>query len=139
MPALGVAWHYLRDNPETLVYNREEQKTFVPEEAPCACCGNGVSALHEQQTLTSTTEGQRRHAAQQREAAGQARRGAERVRQTEETDCQTAEDQRTLMEARRGAGEELRATGEQLREANGTAALNCGAVTAHAGRRDVAV
>jgi len=61
------------------------------------------------------------------------------VRQNEEPDCQTAEDQRTLMEARRGAGEELRATGEQLREANGTAALNCAVVTAHAGRRDVAV
>jgi hypothetical protein len=46
-----------------------------------------VWALHEQQTRTSTTEGQRRHAEQQREAAGQAWRGAELGRQTEETDC----------------------------------------------------
>jgi hypothetical protein len=46
-----------------------------------------VWALHEQQTRTSTTEGQWRHAEQQREATGQARRGAELGRQTEETDC----------------------------------------------------
>jgi hypothetical protein len=61
------------------------------------------------------------------------------VRQTEETDRQTAEDQRTILEARCGAAAELHATGEQLCEANGTAAPNCGAVAAHAGRIAVAV